>query len=151
MARKASTLVATLFAATALIMAGCGDDDDNGSTVDAGGDADVGGDGGQTCEERVMEQQPDNDPECTSCLCDNCEMELEDCDNSEDCPELVACAQDECPDNPNDVACVSAACGEFIGGATPAMAVGACTEEHCSDECFGTPDGGTPDGGADGG
>ena len=144
----------------------CGDDDGGGDN-----DHDAGNDGGPTaghagggaghagggagheadtgtgvtpeqCEEMAVQAAG---PDCLACVCAEGPEETVACD--EMCWGLVQCVGSECDGDGSDTACIVAACGPFLGGATAAMAFGPIITQ-CLDVCAPTTG---VDGGADAG
>lgn len=93
------------------------------------------------CVEQVFDSVPDA---CKNCVCSKgeaCRAAVVESACDEICWGLITCVATNCPDfaamaamMPPDYSCVNAACLDFLGGATPAMAAGDCAVQ-CTDEC----------------
>ena len=120
------------------------------------------GEGGSTCggscEDRIL-QDPQITDECRACLCQDPTCAAASTASSCDalCWELVRCTATNCTTDPDQFGCAQANCGDFLGGATGAIAIGPCVT-GCAVECGGdagaaaatatsAPDAGSGDGG----
>jgi hypothetical protein len=133
---------------------GCGDDDDNGP-VDP-----VDGGNGAECLDRLSAASPDTPAACQECLCDNCETQLEACDDQPGCQDQVDCAQDAvgdgtCPSEPQEeaLACLETECGIVLAEGPASLGLLLCISNNCGAECIpddnGDVDAGVEDAGAE--
>jgi hypothetical protein len=157
MTQIASNRMAALLAGVfAFGIAGCADDDD--AIVDAAVDAPPAvppdalppdapsdaltqdpfdPDAAFTCEARVAEADPTVSQACASCMCEECEAELEGCWDDDDCGDQMACSREAvadgtCPElTPSE--CLAEECDFEL--TDPAAALLLCLEIGCSDEC----------------
>lgn len=106
--RKNSSMVLPALLALSLMgfAVGCGDDDDGNGNGTPTTDADTPP-ATSECLERLEEQSPETPAECNECMCDNCEDELDACDEVPGCQDKVECAQEAigdgtCPEPAED-------------------------------------------------
>lgn len=154
---------------------GCGDDDDTdtggtggggsgaagksggGATAGkAGSTAGKGGTGGggatpaacKTATTDLMKGMDGLSAECITCICDENAKAVTDCNTNAMCWPLLQCVADKCTDPSMQQACAGNMCGDKLGGAVPATALGMVIQgAKCASKCSDSGDAGTKDAG----
>jgi hypothetical protein len=135
-----------LLATTALIGAGCGDDDASEGGKDSGVDA--GPPTPAMCVQQAKDMGLQIDPDEVECACNKCLTETVACNEDPGCRSIVACKA--------ETGCVSSACYlvtpkckkviDDLGGPTGFAAALATQLDNCNNkECLAVPDAGGKD------